>query len=205
MPVDQRMVRMTAGVVVAGIIAVGLFALPHPSVQGVGLGPRPAIPLFRGPLPPAKQKLAEKMYQRLAAGHNYPGRRGSRADLPPGKVLPFTMVPGILAMKQTPFGAGQFLGQKFWKGPLHPGVWILVYAGQQVTPTVSGAVYVERETVNAQVGIAGTSPVGMFLAPTGTDPVHVVRWSGTVLTLQTTGGATITFNVATDGYGAPQP
>ncbi len=204
MRVDQRAVRLAAAAAVAaGAISVGLLAFPHPATHGAGLGPRPVIPLFRSPLPPAKQKLAEKMYQRLAAGHNYPGPRGSRADLPPGKVLPFTMVPGILAMKQTPFGAGQFLGQNFWKGPLQPGVWILVYAGQQVTPTVSGAVYVERETVNAQVGIAGTSAVGMFLAPTGRDALRVVGWSGTLLTLQTTGGATLTFNVATDRYGAP--
>ena len=204
MRVDQRFVRVAAAAAVAaGAITVGQFALLHPPTQGAGVGSRPVIPLFRSPLPPAKQKLAEKMYQRLAAGHNYPGPRGSQADLLPGKVLPFTMVPGILAMKQTPFGAGQFLGQNFWKGPLQPGVWILVYAGQQVSPTVSGALYVERELVNAQVGIAGTSPIGMFLAPTGRDPVRVVGWSGTLLTLQTTAGATLTFNVATDRYGTP--
>lgn len=204
MRVDQRFVRRAAvATVVAGAITVSQFGLVRPPTHGASVGPRPVTPLFRSPLPPAKQKLAEKMYQRLAAGHNYRGPRGTRSDLPPGKVLPFTMVPGILAMKQTPFGAGHFLGQNFWKGPLQPGLWILVYAGQQVTPTVRGAVYVEREYVNAQVGLAGTSPVGMFLAPTGRAAVHVVRWSGTVLTLQTTSGATLTFNVATDRYGTP--
>ncbi len=186
---------------VAGTLA-GAAVGSHGLVRSASPGPHLVAPLFRQPLPPAKQQLAEKMLQQLASGHNHPGPRGSRSDLPPGHVLPFTLVAGISAMKQTPLATGQFLGQNFWQNQVAPGIWMLVYAGQQITPTVQGALYVERETVTAAAGVTGITPVGMFGAPTGVDSVRVVGWHGTVLDLETSGGASLTFNIATDRYGA---
>jgi hypothetical protein len=106
---------------------------------------------------------------------------------------------GITAMRQGPFAVSSFDVQNFYQGPAD-GTWLLVYAGATTNP-VTGAIAGGALNVYAEPGVGGAmSFVGMFRAPLGNGALTVVAASGDRLTLRTSRGNQLTFNLATHAY-----
>ena len=106
---------------------------------------------------------------------------------------------GITAMRQGPFSASSFDVQNFYQGPAD-GTWLLVYAGATTNPA-TGAIAGGALNVYAEPQVGGAmSFVGIFRAPAGTGALTVVAASGDHLTLRSSRGNQLTFNLATGKY-----
>jgi len=106
---------------------------------------------------------------------------------------------GITAMRQGPFPASSFDVQNFYQGPAD-GTWLLVYSGATTSPA-TGAIAGGALNVYAETQAGGAmSFVGLFRAPARTGALTVVAASGDRLTLRSSQGNRLTFNLATDKY-----
>jgi hypothetical protein len=100
---------------------------------------------------------------------------------------------GITNIRQGPFSPATFEVQDMYQGQAD-GTWVLVYAGATSNATGALSLYAEP-----QVGGPMTA-LGTFAAPAGTGPLTVTAASGSLLTLSTSQGQRLTFNLATHQY-----
>ena len=110
---------------------------------------------------------------------------------------------GIVAMHQGPFLSSIFRVQNFFQGPVGSD-WVLVYAGSKTNPDGSsgqGGVVLYTETINQQGGF-DLHPLGTFLAPNST-ALTTTAAKGNLLTLRSTSGQVLTFDLSTHQYGPP--
>jgi hypothetical protein len=103
---------------------------------------------------------------------------------------------GITVMHQGPFPVSSFEVRNFYQGPAR-GTWLLVYAGA-TTNLSTGAVAGGALNVYAEPQVGGPMTfVGIFRAPPGTGTLAVLAASGERLTLRSSRGGELTFNLAT--------
>jgi hypothetical protein len=188
--------------IVGVILLFGLSALavdsPHPAVHAAGALASIAIP-------PAKETIIQQELARIQQARKHPTPKPSNpaslaSDVPllPGPT-PHRQA-GIEDVRQGDFSPMTFAAVNFWAGPVSGPTWALVWAGQEEEPTVQAAVRVELQTPTGG-GNYDYQYVGTFPAPTTAASVRLTAWQGTVLTLTTSSGQTLTFNAATDRYG----
>ena len=109
----------------------------------------------------------------------------------------------IVAMHQGPFLSSIFRVQNFYQGPVGSN-WVLVYAGSKTNPNGSsgqGGVVLYTETINQQGGF-DLHPQGTFLASDSTT-LTTIAANGNLLTLRSTSGQVLTFDLLTHQYGPP--
>jgi hypothetical protein len=105
---------------------------------------------------------------------------------------------GITVMHQGPFPASSFDVQNFYQGPAQ-GTWLLVYSGATTNPY--GAVARGALNVYAEPQVGGPMTfVGIFQAPVGTGALAVIASSGERLTLRSSRGGALAFNLATHKF-----
>jgi hypothetical protein len=102
---------------------------------------------------------------------------------------------GIVDMHQGPFSAASFDVQNVYQGPAN-GTWLLVYSGATINPN-TGAVATGALNIYAEPQVGGLMTfVGVFQAPAGTPALTITAASGERLTLRTSHGNELTFNLA---------
>lgn len=188
----------------AGVLVASAAFLESFNVVAHGVH-TPAVAI-RGDLgvgtPSTKAALIAREHARLlqARFHRTPKEnpKTARAAIPASPAPKRTA--GIIDMQQGPFSPMVFQSRNFWMGPLSGQTWVLVYAGQLQRPTPQGALYVEREG-RAANGQFTFTPMGYFRAPGGSSAaLKVVAWHGVMVSLDTTLGQALQFDVATDTY-----
>jgi hypothetical protein len=109
---------------------------------------------------------------------------------------PRALVAGIdTTMHFGPFSGAQFQVGDFYQGPSGSG-WDLVYAGADGNGNSALAVYSEKADVSI-------SQIGIYYLPGSSGILHVVSFSGTVLTIRERDQAVTTFDLATLHFADP--
>jgi hypothetical protein len=191
-------------------LPVGLVILLGLSTLVFGSRPRPveavgATAHVRFPAVAVKEAILQRELARIQRAREHPTPKPSNpasleSAAPPLPGPTPSREAGIQDLRQGDFSPLTFAAVNFWAGPVSGPTWALVWAGQEEEPTVKAAVRVELQTSTGG-GNYDYQYVGTFPAPTAADSVRLVAWQGTVLTLTTPSGQTLTFNVATDRYG----
>jgi|GraSoi2013_100cm_1033763.scaffolds.fasta_scaffold109242_1 hypothetical protein len=110
---------------------------------------------------------------------------------------------GIIDMHQGPFLSSVFTVRNFWQGPVGSD-WVLAYAGAKPNADGTagqGGIVLYTETINQQGGF-DLHPLGTFLAPNST-ALTTTAANGNLLTLRSTSGQVLTFDLSTHQYGLP--
>jgi hypothetical protein len=157
----------------------------------------------QAPIPAGKQARIEALQTRLArekSEHRVkPSRVAGLRAAGAANVAAQKRTAGITDMHQGPFPASSFDVRDFYQGPAQ-GTWLLVYAGATTNP-VDGSVARGALNVYAEPQVGGPMTfVGTFQAPAGTGALAVTAASGARLTLRTSRGGELTFNLATHRF-----
>lgn len=144
----------------------------------------------------AQAQLAKEKSEHRAKPSYATGQRAAAAGR---NATAQTRTAGITDMHQGPFSATSFDVRDFYQGPAQ-GTWLLVYAGGTTNPN-TGAVARGALNVYAEPQVGGAITfVGTFQAPAGTGALAVTAASGDQLTLRSTQGGELTFNLATHTF-----
>jgi len=152
-------------------------------------------------LSPADKKQQSLLHDNQQLTAASPKPTGTN-QMPTAQPVP-TRQAGIVAMHQGPFLSSIFRVQNFYQGPVGSD-WVLVYAGSKTNPDGSsgqGGVVLYTETINQQGGF-DRHPLGTFLAPNSTALTSTAA-NGNLLTLRSTSGQVLTFDLSTHQYGLP--
>jgi hypothetical protein len=190
----RRSVRMIwLGGIGAGIAGAAALVI---AATGAASGAQTQIPAGKQARIEALQnRLAkEKSEHRAKPSHAAAVRAAGAAN-----VATQRRTAGITDMHQGPFPASSFDVQDFYQGPAQ-GTWLLVYAGATTNPD-TGAVARGALNVYAEPQVGGPMTfVGTFQAPAGTGALAVTAAAGERLTLRSSRGGELTFNLATHRF-----
>lgn len=154
--------------------------------------------------PSAKAARLTAQQAAVAKAQEHPFPKSDVGD-PPHAVQPAPTAPltGIVASHQAPFSASWFSVENAWTGRVN-GQYYTVYAGQKLYPGTGGTpeagVVVYSDPANV---FGGSQPheVGLYLSATGTSPLRIVSVHGALLSLVSSSGRSMTFNVSAKTFG----
>lgn len=165
-------------------------------------GPFPPPPTPLADLPPAKAQVWQRMNQEVAAARANPRPKSSVPAFQPVTQQPDPRQAGIdTTMHQGPFSVTEFTVRDSWQGPVGAD-WVLVYAGATTGiagPAGQGALRLYSEPTDAY-GAYHLVPLGTYQAPAGDAALTVAGANGSVLSLRTDSGSTLSFNLQTHHY-----
>lgn len=146
------------------------------------------------------QKM-QSFQQKINDGRAHPHAKPLNQNQAPAIQAAPVRQAGILDLGQGPFPRSTFDVHNFWQGPVGSD-WVLAYAGVKMNPDGTsglGGIVLYTETVNSQGGF-DLHPLGTFLAPNGTTALAITAQQGDLLTLRSTTGQQLTFNLTSHQF-----
>jgi len=194
---------LVAGLGAAALIAAGA-GFAYASVSGPPSSPAggclglPACPGSH--ISPQKAAKFRRLEEAMAAARQHPAVKPAAYHVPAQQPAA-ARVSGVVDAHQSPFPSTEFTVSNSWQGPV-AGRWIVAFAGTWAGLSDSshtGTVALFDEPVNPN-SAPYFNLIGVYHAPKGDLGLTVVSYRGGVLTLKTTTGAAVRFDVASHSF-----
>jgi len=181
-----------AGISLMAVVqAVPATGKPLPSAtatRGTGMLAPAFVPSPTVKLPAAKQAVIDQQATRIASAPKItPVTHGPPVS---AAVAVNTPVAGIRDVQLSPFRGEEAIIENRWQGPVN-GVFTVVYAGKLTKTPDQGFVAISTGNLGEPNFV-----LRQFSTPMRVGSVHITGVSGTVLTLQSSKGSVLTFDIA---------